>query len=128
MKLSNPPTVIAATTYAIHSIPASLPKRLNAKLSAQLMSLDYTHANATRISSEVRRALKYPADNLRVGLRRNVETLQNKKEDTDKVRQESGVAVKYFANLVGRTGEIRRKVGAVDLEGPAPGVAGVYEA
>lgn len=91
------------------------------------MALDYTHANATRISSEVRRTLKYPAENLRVGLRRNVETLAARKEDTDKVRQESGVAVKYFGNLVGTTGEIRRKVAGVDLEGPAPGVAGSYE-
>lgn len=75
----------------------------------------------------MRRALKYPADNLRVGLKRNVEKLQGQKEDTDKIRHESRVAQKYFANLVGRTGEIRTKIQRVDLEGPAPGVAGMFE-
>lgn len=120
-------TVLLATTYAVSSIPTSLPKRISAKLSAQLAAIDYTHANATRISSEVRRALKYPADNLRVGLRRNVETLETKKKDTDKIKQESGIAAKYFFSLVGRTAEIRRKVAGVDLEGPAPGVAAGFD-
>lgn len=119
--------MLGASTYALASIPTSLPKRLSQKLSAQLMALDYTHINATRISSEVRRALKYPADNLRVGLRRNVETLQVKRDETDKLKRESGVATKYFANLVGRTGELRRRVGGVDLEGPAPGVAAAFD-
>ena len=91
------------------------------------MALDFPHTNAHRISSEVRRALKYPADNLRVGLRRNVESLKERKEEKDKLRGESRVAVKYFSNLVGRAGEISRKVGAVDLEGPAPGVAAGFE-
>jgi mitofusin len=111
----------------VASIPSSLPRRISTKLQAQLQSIDYTHINATRISSEVRRALKYPADNLRVGLKRNIEKLQSKKEDTDKVKHESNVAQKYFVNLVQRTGEIRRKVRGVDLEGPAPGVAAQFE-
>jgi len=96
-------------------------------LTAQLSALDYTHSNASRISSEVRRALKYPADNLRVGLKRNVEKLQGKKEDTDKLKYESLQAQKYFGGLVGKTGELRSKVQRVDLEGPAPGVAGGFD-
>lgn len=104
-----------------------MPRRLSNKLYAQLSALDYTHANATRISSEVRRALKYPADNLRVGLKRNVEDLQDKKQKTDKLKHESSVAQKYFANLVTKTSEIKGRVQRVDLEGPAPGVAAAYE-
>jgi mitofusin len=113
--------------YAVSSIPNSLPRRLSNKLHSQLLALDYTHSNATRISSEVRRALKYPADNLRVGLKRNVEKLQGKKEDTDKLKHESQVAQKYFGNLITKTGEIRSKVMRVDLEGPAPGVAAGFD-
>ena len=56
-----------------------------------------------------------------------MENLQGKKEDVEKVRGESKVAVKYFSNLVGRTGEIGRRVRGVDLEGPAPGVAAGFE-
>jgi len=120
-------TVVLGVSYAVSSIPSSLPRRISNKLHAQLAMLDYTHSNATRISSEVRRALKYPADNLRVGLKRNVEKLQGQKEDTDKIKHESTVAQRYFVNLITKTGDIRSKIQRVDLEGPAPGVAATYE-
>ncbi|KAK3113051.1 mitofusin [Teratosphaeriaceae sp. CCFEE 6253] len=86
-------------SYAISQIPTSLPRRLSAKLSAQLAQLDYTHANSTRISGEVRRALRYPADKLREGLQRSVEHLQEQRRETVKVQVESEVARKYFGNL-----------------------------
>ncbi len=120
-------SVVLGISYALASIPQSLPRRLSRKLSAQLIALDYTHANASRISSEVRRALKYPADNLRVGLQRNVENLQSKREERSKIRTESEVARKYFINLVRESTDIRRGVERVDLEGPAPGVAAAYD-
>ncbi|KAK8248952.1 hypothetical protein IWZ00DRAFT_311872 [Phyllosticta capitalensis] len=114
-------------TYALQSIPKSLPRRLSTKLSAQLDALDYTHANAARIANEVRKALKHPADELRVGLQRSVEKLQGQKESTIKSKQESEVARKYFGNLVRDAGDIKAGVERVDLEGPAPGVAGMYQ-
>ena len=114
-------------SYAVSQIPQSLPRRLATKLSAQLGQIDYTHSNAQRISSEVRRALKYPADKLREGLQRNMEHLQEQKKETDKVRAESEVARKYFGNLVRESNDIRSRVQRVDLEGPAPGIAASYD-
>ena len=87
-------------------------------MATQLAAIDFVHNNSLRISSEARRALKIPADNLRVGLQRNFEQLQTKREETGKVRTESEVARKYFSNLVRESGEIRTAVQRVDLEGP----------
>jgi mitofusin len=101
---------------------------LSAKLSAQLAAIDYTHSNATRISTEVRRALKYPADKLREGLQRNVENLHEQRKETSKVQAESEVARKFFGNLTRESREIRSRVERVDLEGPAPGIAAAYDA
>jgi mitofusin 2 len=56
-----------------------------------------------------------------------VEHLGTKREETLKVRGESEVARKYFGNLVQQSGRLRNNVEGVDLEGPAPGVAGVYD-
>ena len=81
-----------------------MPRRLSHKLSAQLAELDYTHANATRISSEVRRALKFPADKLREGLQRSVEQLLDERKEKIKLQGESDVARKYFGNLVRESG------------------------
>lgn len=75
----------------------------------------------------MRKVLRFPADNLRVGLQRSVEQLGSKREETRKIRGESEVARKYFGNLVGESARIRRGVEGVDLEGPGPGVAGAYD-
>jgi mitofusin len=121
MTKTNSFIVCLAAAYALTSIPSSLPRRLSAKLATQLALLDYTHVNATRISSEVRRALKYPADTLRVGLKRNHEKMLVLKKDIGKTRGEAEVARKFFSNLVRESGEIRQGVRRVDLEGPPAG-------
>lgn len=117
---------VAAVAYILSTIPQTLPSRLARKLSAQLAAMDYTHSNSSRISAEVRRVLKFPAQQLSIDLQNNVEELRQKKEDVTKVKQESDIARKYFSNLVRDTTEGRRRVQAVDLEGPIPGAAGAY--
>ncbi|KAH3913728.1 hypothetical protein HBH56_106930 [Parastagonospora nodorum] len=107
-------------SYVLSSVPKSLPHRLSAKLSQQLAAIDYTHQNALRISSEIRRALKGPANDVRIGLQRNVEKLQNKKEQTTKFKAEAEVARKYFGNLVRSSNDLRQTVQRVDLEAAPP--------
>jgi mitofusin len=124
---TDPNLALAATYYVLSQIPHSLPQRLSNKIATQLQAIDYVHSNSDRISSSVRKVLRFPADNLRVGLQRSVEQLGAKREDTRKIRGESEVARKYFGNLVNETGRIRNTVEAVDLEGPAPGVAAGFE-
>ncbi|KAH8599708.1 transmembrane GTPase fzo1 [Bisporella sp. PMI_857] len=96
-------------------------------IAAQLVELDYVHSNSDRISSEVRKVLLFPANHLRVGLQRSVESLGARRDETLKIRGESEVARKYFSNLVTKTTSLRNTVEAVDLEGPAPGVAAAYD-
>jgi mitofusin 2 len=109
---------ILTVAYILSTIPTTLPPRLARKLSATLASIDYTHSNANRVSSEVRRVLRFPAQQLNVDLQRGVEELQKKKEDVGKVKRESEIAQKYFSNLVRESNAGRRRVDAVDLEGP----------
>lgn len=116
-------TVIVGASYILTTIPRSLPRRLSAKLSSQLAALDYTHTNALRISSEVRRVLKGPANEVRIGLQRNVEKLQMKREETSKFKAEAEVARKYFGNLVRNSNQLRQSVQRVDLEGVPPGLS-----
>jgi GTPase SAR1 family protein len=112
--------VAVGVSYVLSSVPKSLPHRLSAKLSQQLAAIDYTHQNALRISSEIRRALKGPANDVRIGLQRNVEKLQNKKEQTSKFRAEAEVARKYFGNLVRETNDLQQTVQRVNLEAAPP--------
>jgi mitofusin 2 len=118
--------VILAVAYILSTIPQTLPPRMARKLSATLASIDYTHANAHRISSEVRRVLRYPAQQLAVDLERGVEDLKQQKDDIQKIKRESEVARKYFGNLVRDSTEARQRVEAIDLENSVPGAAAAY--
>jgi len=108
--------VVSAAAYVIQQIPQSLPHRLAHKISAQLDTIDYVHVNGARISSSVRKVLRFPADNLRVGLTRSFEQLGVRREETLKVRGESEVALKYFSNLVRNSARQRDAVREVDLD------------
>ncbi|KAG8416728.1 mitofusin [Metarhizium acridum] len=109
---------IAGAAYVLQQIPNSLPPRLATKISSQLAELDYIHANSSRISSSVRKVLRFPADSLRVGLDQSVKDLGNKRDEADKVRHESEEAAKFFHELVGRSQVQRSMVEAVDLDAP----------
>lgn len=115
-------TAIAASAYVLQQIPNSLPPRLATKISEQLAEMDYVHSNSTRISSSVRKVLRIPADNLRVGLDQSLKDLSAKREETIKVKGESERASRYFLNLVRQSDDQRGKVEAVDLETPPPGM------
>jgi hypothetical protein len=57
-----------------------------------------------------------------VGLKRNLEQLIVKKEDTAKIQSEAERAKKYFVNLTREAGEISEGVRRVDLEGHTTGL------
>ena len=57
---------------------------------------------------------------MRIGLQRNVEKLQLKKEETTKIRMETEVAQKYFGNLVRSSNDLQQTVQRVDLEAAPP--------
>lgn len=120
--------MVLATTYTLRTIPTTLPPRLSRRISSTLSALDYTHTNASRVSTETRKILRYPAETLHAGLQQSVRELGEKREERVKVKKESEVARRYFGNLVRETGEGRGRVEDVDLEGAqVPGLAGGYE-
>ncbi|EED22876.1 transmembrane GTPase Fzo1, putative [Talaromyces stipitatus ATCC 10500] len=114
-------TAILTTAYVLSIIPQTLPPRLSRKLAASLAEVDYVHSNASRISAQVRRVLGIPASTLHSQLVQGVEDLARRKEEVTKIKQESEVARKYFANLFRESQESRRTVDQIDLEGPLPG-------
>ncbi|KAJ5677741.1 uncharacterized protein N7477_003374 [Penicillium maclennaniae] len=126
------PSILAAalltTAYVLSSIPNTLPPRLSRKIAATLDEMDYVHSNANRISGEVRRILRLPATNLQASMAQDIEDLARRKQEVSKVKQESEVATKYFANLFRDSSENRRTVEALDLDAPLPGGLGAIEA
>ncbi|KAI1935208.1 mitofusin [Ophidiomyces ophidiicola] len=113
---------ILTAAYIISQIPNSLPSRLSRKISTTLAEIDYVHSNAGRISSEVGRVLRMPANRLHTALQVAVEDLAKRKDEVGKVKHESEVARKYFSNLFRESGDTKRAVELLDLEATIPGV------
>ncbi|KAL1955406.1 hypothetical protein VTO42DRAFT_8562 [Malbranchea cinnamomea] len=119
--------VILAGAYLISQIPNTLPASLSRKISVTLAEMDYIHLNASRISSEVRRVLRMPATRLQSTLDVATEELGKRKDEVGRVKHESDVARKYFANLFRASSESRRSVERIDLEAPLPGAMADYQ-
>lgn len=112
----------------LSSIPSTLPPRLSKKIAATLADMDYVHSNANRISGEVRRILRLPATNLQASMAQDIENLARRRQEVSKVKKESEVATKYFANLIRDSSENRQTVEGLDLDAPLPGGMGALEA
>ncbi|RSL56081.1 hypothetical protein CEP51_014450 [Fusarium floridanum] len=111
-------TGLVAITCIVWRIPTVLHRRLSTKIASELTEIDYVHANATRISGSVRKVLRIPADNIRVGLGRVVKELGERRDESMRLKAQSGVALTYFGNLVQDSGKQKALVEELDLEAP----------
>ncbi|KAK6363264.1 mitofusin [Orbilia blumenaviensis] len=106
----------AAAYWIISDVQNAIPKKLAKKIKRELTEMDYVHQNSERISKEVRKVLRFPAEELRSGFQKNIEGLKIKKEEATKRKGECEVAVKYFGNLLRESREHAAVVRRYDLE------------
>ncbi|EWC48185.1 hypothetical protein DRE_02289 [Drechslerella stenobrocha 248] len=106
----------AAAYYLVSDVQRAIPKKLAKRIKRELTEMDYVHQNAERVSKEVRKVLRFPAEELRSGFQKNIEGLKIKKEEATKRKGECEVAVKYFGNLLRESREHTGVVERYDLE------------
>ncbi|KAF3908484.1 hypothetical protein ABW21_db0204369 [Orbilia brochopaga] len=106
----------AAAYYLVSDVQRAIPKKLAKKIKRELAEMDYVHQNSERISKEVRKVLRFPAEELRSGFQKNIEGLKVKKEEATKRKGECEVANKYFGNLLRESREHAGVVRRYDLE------------
>ena len=114
-----PVAVVAGVVgaYILFSdIPNAVPRKLAKKIRGELVAMDYVHGNSERISKEVRKVLKVPADDLRGGFQSVLEKKGKQRDELKKLSQESEVALKYFGNLYRKSTAVGKGVDSLDLE------------
>ncbi|KAH7309049.1 GTPase FZO1 [Stachybotrys elegans] len=112
-------TVITATVaHVLQQIPDVVPRHLAAKISAQLSAIDYVHANSARIADRVRSVLRIPANDVRTMLDRSIRDLEQRRDDSTKVREKSHAALKYFGNIVRASTAEGNAVRDISLDAP----------
>ncbi|KAM0424955.1 hypothetical protein ACHAPT_009756 [Fusarium lateritium] len=87
-------------------------------IASELAEIDYVHANAMRISGSVRKVVRMPADNIRVSLDRLVRDLGERRDESMRLKAQSGVALTFFGNLVQDSAKQMTLVEELDLEAP----------
>jgi mitofusin len=118
-KLIVPVALIAGAFGAywlLADIPNAVPRKLAKKIRKELEAMDYIHGNSDRITKEVRKILRVPADDLRGGFQRVVEKRGKEREQLKEQKKESEVALKYFGNLYRKSTEISKGVNRLDLD------------
>ncbi|EPS42409.1 hypothetical protein H072_3543 [Dactylellina haptotyla CBS 200.50] len=106
----------AAAYWLVSDVQRAIPKKLAKKIKKELAEMDYVHLNCERICKEVRKVLRFPAEELRSGFQKNIEGLKTKKEEATKRKGECEVANKYFGNLLRESREHAGVVRGFDLE------------
>ncbi|KAK9450405.1 uncharacterized protein V1518DRAFT_413762 [Limtongia smithiae] len=115
--------LVAGAVYVISEIPSVVPRKIARKLHRELQEVDYVHVNAERISSECRKVLKVPSDDLRKAFQRQLdEQAQSKNERAQQIDAADG-AVKYFGKLRREAASNRSLISRFDLEGGAAAAA-----
>lgn len=109
-------TALVAAYFLLADIPNAVPRKLAKKIRQELEAMDYVHGNSERITKEVRKVLKVPADELRGGFQRMVEKRGKERDQLKETQQESEVMLKYFGNLYRRSTVISKAVDSIDLE------------
>ncbi|CAI5759494.1 unnamed protein product [Candida verbasci] len=89
--------------YLISDIPNALPRKQARKIKSQIEKLDYSHQNSTRISSECRSVLNYPARQVMNNFQTSIDRQFNEKKEIENVIKDAEISSKFF-------GELKKKI------------------
>ncbi|KAI5807073.1 hypothetical protein EDC01DRAFT_12306 [Geopyxis carbonaria] len=109
--------VAAGGWFILSELPKAVPRKLAKKIRRELAAMDYVHVNSDRIAKEIRKILKYPAEDLRSSLQSSAEKQGKTVEERRATKKESEVAQKYFGNFLREARQQKAAVSALDLEG-----------
>ncbi|KAK9453649.1 hypothetical protein V1511DRAFT_504106 [Dipodascopsis uninucleata] len=101
--------------YVVSEISNVVPRNLALKLKQELAELDYVHLNAERISSECRKVLRYPAEDLRRAFQHLLDEQAAIKTERTKQAFQADNAYQYFSKLDREAKSIIASVNRIDL-------------
>ncbi|AAS50968.2 ABR195Cp [Eremothecium gossypii ATCC 10895] len=102
--------------YIISDLPRALPINLSNNYRKKLHDLDYIHANADRISKEVREVLKIPTREVVKSCELVLDKKQEQKRKLEVKMQNNALSVDFFHRLAQRASVHRGMVEEINLE------------
>ncbi|GAV55316.1 hypothetical protein ZYGR_0AS06400 [Zygosaccharomyces rouxii] len=108
-------TVLGAA-YLVHDLPRALPQNLSLKYKKALRDSDYVHANAERISKEVREVLRTPTREILRSCELVIEKKNGAQRELEKRRQDNTLSMKYLQQIHERAASQHKIVERINLE------------
>ncbi|AGO10664.1 AaceriABR195Cp [[Ashbya] aceris (nom. inval.)] len=102
--------------YIVSDLPRALPINLSNNYRKKLHDLDYIHANADRISKEVREVLKIPTREVVKSCELVLDKKQEQKRKLEVKMQNNALSVDFFQRLAQRASVHREMVEEINLE------------
>lgn len=102
--------------YLVHDLPRALPQNLSSKYKRVLQDGDYVHANAERISKEVREVLRIPTREIIKSCELVIDKKYGAQRELEKKRRDSALSMKYLQQIQERAVSQRQIVERINLE------------
>lgn len=104
--------------YVISDIPNALPRKMARKIRKEIESIDYTRANADRISKECRKVLRYPQQDIIAAFQSSIEKKVRDKEDCAKSVRKADTAYHHFSQFHMEAAQQRVVLSQINLDSP----------
>lgn len=102
--------------FFIVDVPNAVPRRLAARVEAELRENDFVQVQTMRISNEIRKVLRHPEDHLRSAFQRSVDSMESRRAELRKQLGECTKAEKFFRGLEKDASGEQRRVDDIALE------------
>ncbi|AQZ10962.1 FZO1 (YBR179C) [Zygosaccharomyces parabailii] len=107
---------LLSLAYLVHDLPRALPKNLSLRYKNALQDGDYVHANAERISREVREVLRVPTREIIRSCELVIDKKYGAQRELEKKRHDNALSMKYLQQIRERAVSQRQIVERINLE------------
>lgn len=107
---------LLGVVYLVYDLPRALPQNLYMKYRKTLERQEYAHANAERVSREVREVLKIPIREILKSCELVIDKKQAVKKDLETQLANNALSTKFFRQLLERAQSQRQIVERINLD------------
>ena len=105
-----------AIYYLISDIPNALPRKQARKIKRQIHAMNYVHNNSTRIASECRLVLNFPARQVMNNFQTSIDKRVVQKEKLEKYIKDAELSSGFFKQMLSKIYHQQKVLNDIDLE------------
>lgn len=110
--------VVALGFLIINEVPRTVPRKIARKVALEIDELGYVGTNANRISTECRKVLKFPAQDVRSAFQSEIESQSRQRDELQRHAQNAKQVSEFFSYVDSSASKLYDQVKQCNLELP----------